>query len=82
VSHNDMTTAQKNLTQAAEIETSSAWSVARLIAASVEKSQGARSDIRSQDRKLTIAEASSSPHRSARESPDRRVRRPRAPNSA
>lgn len=36
MSHNGMTTAQKNLTQAAEIEKSSAWSRARLIAASVE----------------------------------------------
>lgn len=36
MSHNDMTTAQKNLKQAAEIEKSSAWSRARLIAASVE----------------------------------------------
>lgn len=36
MSHNDMTTAEKNLHQAAEVETSSAWTVARLIAASVE----------------------------------------------
>lgn len=59
MSHNNTNTAQRNLEQAAQIETSSAWAVARLIAASVEKSQGARSDLRSRGRKLTIAEASS-----------------------
>lgn len=42
MSHNDMTTAQKNLTQAAEIETSSAWTKARLIASSVEIGQHGR----------------------------------------
>lgn len=36
MSHNNTNTAQRNLEQAAQIETSSAWSVARLIAASVE----------------------------------------------
>lgn len=57
MSHNDMSIAEKNLHQAAEVETSSAWTVARLIAASVAGKQGSRSDLVSQDMKFGVNEA-------------------------
>lgn len=52
-------TAQRNLSEAAEIEKSSNWTIARLIASSVEASQGRRSDLVSQDMKFGINEAAS-----------------------
>ena len=62
LSHNTEN-ATKNLRAAAEIETSSAWTVARLIAASVEPSQGKR-DFDSQESKLTYSDAAKAMRRS------------------
>lgn len=64
MSHNDMTTAQKNLTQAAEIETSLAWSVARLIAASVSPRKPGPKSSAPQGTKLGTTEAASTMGRS------------------
>lgn len=64
MSHNDMTTAQKNLTQAAEIETSSAWSVARLVAASVAQAKPGPKSSRPQGQKLGIESAAEAMGRS------------------
>lgn len=57
MSHNNTNTAQRNLEQAAQIETSSAWAVARLIAASVAGRQGAR-NLSPQGEKFGVVEAS------------------------
>ena len=57
-------TAQRNLAEAAEIEKSSNWTIARLIASSVAGKQGSRSDIVPQGTKLGTTEAAKTMGRS------------------
>ena len=57
MSHNNINAAQRNLEQAAQIETSSAWAVARLIAASVEPAKRGPKSFVPQGTKLGTTEA-------------------------